>query len=360
MLTEQPISASIVYRALPTIRVNGAEVPTARQLLTGMDMIEQQGGLSRIELRFHNILALDDNTVRLAFDDRTFEFGKLLTVYSGDDTSPTEIFRGFITGIESRFPADSAPEFIVLAEDELQRARFHRQTRFHEDFTLSSLATSLADNADLNVSAAPQTTCGSHMQFNESDLAFLRRVASRYDVDLQASAGQLQCDQPQNVRRAVVPLRLHSQLRSARVLADLSHQVTAVTVSGWDHSQGKKIKAESTGRNLGPGQGLPAAQIFRTSFGERKEHLSHLIAADQSEAEALATTAFDQRARRFLTLQAEAEGNPLIRVGTHTTIEGLGKLFDNTYYVTSTHHHFDLDLGYRTDFTAECAYLGNL
>ncbi len=32
--------------------------------------------------------------------------------------------------------------------------------------------------------------------------------------------------------------------------------------------------------------------------------------------------------------------------------------FDNTYYVTRACHRFDLDLGYETDFEAECAYLG--
>jgi uncharacterized protein len=37
---------------------------------------------------------------------------------------------------------------------------------------------------------------------------------------------------------------------------------------------------------------------------------------------------------------------------------GLGERFSNTYYVTSTVHHFDTHSGYQTRFCAESAYLG--
>jgi uncharacterized protein len=358
MIAEQQIGSKPIYRAQPTVRVNDAEVAMARDLLLGMDMHEQQGGFSRMELRFTNILAVDDSTVRLAFDDRTFEFGKRLTVYSGDETNPSEIFRGFITGMENHFPEHSAPEFVVLAEDELQRSRLHRQTRFHDTSDLNNLTGAIADIAEVQNKSDSSIQPGTQMQLNESDLAFLRRVTGKHDVDFQASGGELQCGVQQNIRRAEVGLRMHSQLRSARVIADLAHQTTGVTVSGWDHTQGKKIKAEGKGLNLGPGSGLSGREIYQRVFGERKEHLSHLALSDSAEATAAANSAFDQRARSFVTLHGEAEGNPLLRVGTHVAVEGLGKLFDNTYYIISAHHHFTLETGYKTDFTAECAYLG--
>ena len=37
---------------------------------------------------------------------------------------------------------------------------------------------------------------------------------------------------------------------------------------------------------------------------------------------------------------------------------GLGGRFDNTYYVTSAYHCYDLERGYETSFEAECAYWG--
>ncbi len=45
-------------------------------------------------------------------------------------------------------------------------------------------------------------------------------------------------------------------------------------------------------------------------------------------------------------------------MGTHDTLRGLGRRYDNTYYVVRTQHRYDLTRGYETDFEAECAFLG--
>ena len=55
----------------------------------------------------------------------------------------------------------------------------------------------------------------------------------------------------------------------------------------------------------------------------------------------------------------DGEGNPNLRVGTYLQLAGLGPRFSNTYYATSTVHHFDTEGGYETQFCAECAYLGS-
>ncbi len=77
-----------------------------------------------------------------------------------------------------------------------------------------------------------------------------------------------------------------------------------------------------------------------------------------AEAQALAHTVFDRRARRFVVVEGTAQGNPAIRVGTHVTLQGLGPRFSNTYYVVRATHRFDSSNGYQTHFEAECAFLG--
>jgi uncharacterized protein len=69
---------------------------------------------------------------------------------------------------------------------------------------------------------------------------------------------------------------------------------------------------------------------------------------------------FDQRARGFVRAEGTATGHPSIRVGTHLQLSGVSRRFENTYYVTSTHHRYDLQEGYKTDFKAECASLGEV
>jgi phage protein D len=72
----------------------------------------------------------------------------------------------------------------------------------------------------------------------------------------------------------------------------------------------------------------------------------------------VAEAALDQRARRFVRAEGTAEGNARLRVGASVTLGGISPQFDNTYYVVRACHLFDMKQGYRTEFNAECAYLG--
>ena len=197
---------------------------------------------------------------------------------------------------------------------------------------------------------------GTYVQLNESDLAFLRRILARYDGDLQVVGTELHVSPRKDVRRGTLELQMHGQLRRARILADLAHQVTEVTVSGWDASRGQRVTGTSRGANLGPGIGRTGAQLLEDALGERSEHVGGLAVATREEAQALADAVFDQRARRFATAEATAEGNAALRIGAHVTLKQLGARFDNTYYVVYARHRYDLSRGYETDFSAECAY----
>ncbi|MGB3294652.1 MAG: hypothetical protein WBB01_16840, partial [Phormidesmis sp.] len=179
-----------------------------------------------------------------------------------------------------------------------------------------------------------------------------------YDADVQVVGGELHVSPRGDVRRGEVELALHSQLRKAKLLADLADQVNEVTLTGWNPLQGQRTSGSSRGDALGPGRGQTGAAFLRRTLGERHHHISHLMAPTDAEATALAAAAFDDRARRFVTVCGTAEGNPAIRVGTHAKLTGLGDRFDNTYYVVRTCHRFDVARGYETDFEAECAYFG--
>jgi len=150
------------------------------------------------------------------------------------------------------------------------------------------------------------------------------------------------------------------QLREVRVLADLAHQVTQVTVTGWDYKQGQTISATSQATAFGQGSGMTGTDWLSTAqLGSRSEHLGQFSNLNQLEAQALVDAEYLQRTRRFVVAHGVAEGNPNLRVGSWLTLTGLGPRFSNSYYATATVHKFDTDKGYETDFTAECAYLGN-
>ena len=145
----------------------------------------------------------------------------------------------------------------------------------------------------------------------------------------------------------------------ARVVAELAHQVTRITVGGWNPVNGSAVSGEATTcAHAGPGTGTSGAEWLARALAPRSEHLGHLALATDEEARAVAAAAFDQRARRFVRLDGVAEGNARLRVGTHVEVSGLSPRFDNTYYVVEARHRYDLQTGYRTEFVGECAWLG--
>lgn len=359
-MPETPLSTQAVYRARPTVRIDKQEYPKVSELLIGMEMTESEGGLSTLALVVSNIASDAQGGADLAFeDDQILRLGARITVYGGDENSPREIFQGVITGLEADFPTTAPPELTVLAEDAFQQARMNRRTAVHDEVTIADLATALANRLGLTpVITGFTANIGTWVQLNESDLAFLRRLLARYDGDLQVVGSELHLSPRSDVARGSLELELHSQLRQARVTADLAHQVSQVTVTGWNPIQGERVNGQSTGSALGPGQGATGAQLLESALGHRSHHIGHLAVTTTEEAQAAADAAFDQRARRFLCLDATADGNPAIRVGTHVTVSGLGRRFDNSYYVVHACHRWDVTRGYETDFQAECAYWG--
>lgn len=360
-MPESALSDLAVYNPLPTVRVDSQEKDDVRDLLIGMEINEREGGMSSLELRVSNLASNAQGGASFAFEDnRTLKLGAKIAIYCGDVNAPREVFQGTITALEADFREGMPPELVVLAEDVFQQARMARRTKLHENATISKLARDLASQLSLSPVVTGFTdSIGTQVQLNESDLAFLRRMLARYDGDLQVVGTELHVSPRADVRRGTLELELHSQLRRARVLADLAHQVTKVTVAGWDAARGERVSGSSTGANLGPGTGRTGSQLLDEAVGARSEHVGHLAVTTGDEAQAVADAAFDARARRFVYLDATAEGNPSLRVGTCVALSGMGGRFDNTYYVTSARHRYDTRRGYETDFQAESAYWGN-
>lgn len=360
-MPEQPLTQNAVYSAIPTIQVDGQLNEMISNQLLSMEMREQEAGMSSLELRLSNFGSFQGGLADSVFEDgKVLQLGTALKVYGGDVNSPTEIFRGKVTAIEGRFPRMSPPELVVLSEDGLQRARMKRRTKTWEVSSLAGVVNQIASDLGLTpVVSGLDISTGTEQQFNESDLRFLRRLLARYDADLQVVADELHASPRGQVQRNAIELNMNSQLREVRVLADLSHQVSQVTATGWDYQQGQTISVTSRAAAFGQGSGQTGKQWLEQALGSRSEQLGRFSSLNQTEAQALVDAEFVQRIRRFAVAHGVAEGNPNLRVGSWLTLTGLGPRFSNIYYTTAAVHRFDTEHGYETEFTAECAYLGN-
>lgn len=351
-----------VYNPRPIVEIDGQRFDKVDELLLAMDMREQEGGLSAMELRFSNVASDPDGSADYAFEqEREIRLGTAITVSAGDVSDPQEIFRGVITGLEAEFPEASPPELVVLAEDKLQQARMARRTQIYNQLSVADIANQIAQRLSLQAQVSGLTSpSGTWVQLNESDLAFLRRLLRRFDADMQIIENRLEAASISDIQRQVIELAYFSDLRSVRFVADLANQVTEVTCSGWNALSGNSVSGRASGVHLGPGQGRRGNTLLRNAIGERSEHVGHIGVTTDEEAQALADTVFDQRVRRFVTAEGTATGHPGIRVGTHLRLRGISPRFENTYYVVSAHHRYDQQHGYLTDFKAESSALGEV
>ncbi len=359
-MSEQLLSSNAVYSAIPTVRVDGQPNDKVTAQLLAMEMREHESGMSSLELRFSNFASFAGGLADQVFEDgKVLKLGTMLDVYAGDVASPTQIFHGPVTALEGRYPSAGPPELIVLAEDALQLARMARRTKTWDNVTVADVVKQVASQLGLTPQVnGLDTNIGTQVQFNESDLQFLRRLLARYDADVQVVGTELHAAPRASAQRNTIQVDLYSQLREVRVIADLAHQVVTTTVTGWDYTQGQAISATSQTTSFGPGSGKAGKDWLTQALSTRSEHLGQFVALNSAEAQAIADADFAQRSSHFVVAHGTAQGNANLRVGTHATLTGLGPRFSNTYYVTATCHRFDTTDGYSTEFTAECGYLG--
>lgn len=358
---ERLLSDLALYNARPTLRVDNQDAPLASRYLQSLEMREHEGGLSSLEAVFVNFGTQANGQPGLLFEDeRLLALGSEIRVYAGDTATPTEIFCGIASALEFDFDAEGPPRLLLQAEDAAQKARLARRIEVYQNQSPADLARTIANRIGLTpVVSGLADTSAVEVQLNETDLAFLRRVLRRHEADLQVVAGELHVSPRASVQRNQIVLQMHSQLFRVRVVADLAHQVSSVTVTGFDPAQGVAVSGQCSSAQVGPGSGRQGSELLQSVFGTRDQQTSHRLALTQAEAQALAEAEFAQRARRFVRVEGRCEGNPALRVGSQLRLEGISPRFDNQYYVTACSHRYDMHSGYQTGFSAESAYLGN-
>ncbi|MDH3661693.1 MAG: contractile injection system protein, VgrG/Pvc8 family [Alphaproteobacteria bacterium] len=356
-----PDEAVLFYNALPRLEIDGAEDAMAAELLSSIEMTESEGGMSSIEICLENTAQIEERGNDMPFESSANDaltLGALIRVVAGDTNDPQEIFKGRITGLELVMEGATAPKLIVLAEDALQSARLKRRTRLHEQSTLDDLISTVAQEAGLQVvSSGLSMELLREVQANETDLGFLRRVCARFDVDFQIVGDELQVSERASVDRGSRALEFGDTLISFRGLADLADQVSAVTLSGWDHAADQPFSVTSgPGADAGAGEGRKGADFLTEHFDARSEHIAEIAVEGETEGQAVADAMLAARQRRFISVEGSVTGDPGLRVGTVVDITGVGARFENAYYVTHAQHRYDRASGYITDFRAESAF----
>jgi phage protein D len=346
------------FTLAPQITIDGEDAPAIAANIVAVEVEETTAGLYRCEIELLNF----GIGGYLYLDRETLDFGQQITLTVGFGDSGELLFEGRITGLEATYVEDGGSRLTVLAEDRLQDLRMTRRTRTFEDVTDEDVMRRIAQEHSLQPQFEDLSGPSYRVlaQTNLSDLAFVRECARRLNAEIWLDGTTLHAAKRTSRGDERVELAYGAQLHECRIRADLAHQCTELSVSGWD-PQSKDAIQETADESAVSSElnGLTSgSSVLSEVFGERKASLVHTVPLSTSEAQAVAEARYRERARRFVTGTGTADGNPRIRVGALLKLVNMGQLFDGEYIVVRALHRLGMERGYETEFDIERAGIG--
>lgn len=283
----------------------------------------------------------------------------------GDKAGQKLLLSGFITSVSTGFSEGASPELEVTGQDALYQltlgTREHRVEQKSIRDAVAKVATENGMSLRFEGEPPKNVTLDSNMQ---SDLEFLRKLAEsfstpdkKWDFFARASdASDVLHFSPRSTNATEIgTLKWGADLLSFKPEANLGNQVSKVEVHGWDEAAKKAIVGQATPDNTQPGtngKAKPAATAQRGFARRETVYKLRLPVKTQAEANDRAAAELAKIVNVYLKGEGETFGFPQLLPDTRLKIEGLGKKFSRSYYVTKTVHRYDA-AGYRTRFSVE-------
>jgi phage protein D len=259
------------------------------------------------------------------------------------------LFAGEVTALEPAW-TENGTYLTVRALDNTHRLARGRKTRWFKDKKDSDIAASVGGESKLSVQTDPTSEVHAYtLQRNESDLAFLRRLAARNNFKLSVEEGKLLFKKA-DFDGAGATLTMGTDLKSCRMQFNTQEQVSKVVVRGWDIRKKEEIVGTASSGDVDTiGSGEVGASLATAKFGDHVAYITDVPVASQSEATALAKAEMNRLARQFCQGTALAEGNDALRAGATLTLKGLTPGSNGTFFIVSSRHVISTQSGYTTE-----------
>ena len=345
-----------------SVRVGGEEL--VRDALVAVTQVESElvlGGASRFNFTVVNAYDIEKRAFftergRNLLDILTFGAEVEVCMGYGDARSTPRIVSGLVTEITTNFPESGTPELTVAGYDHGFPLTLGKSSR---TWTKSRDSDAVHEIASFhNLDAQIESTTEQHNQIeqnNESDWEFLKKLADRNHFELFVDEKKkLHFHKPSDRSDAVVRLAWGEGLLSFKPEANLAGQISKVEVRGWNPKTKETIVGKaSAGEESGlDGKSSSAGSRLKKFIKDPdKQPVLRLRQPvfTQAEANARAKAALNEKAKQFLTGDAETLGLPELRPDRNVQLDNLGAQFSRVYYVQSATHKVDAN-GYRTRF----------
>jgi phage protein D len=307
-------------------------------------------GLEQLVFEDH-VDMLDQVMVRIGGseeqDEWGFNIGDEVEVKIGQGSKT--IFSGEITAIEPGYQVEGSATVTVRALDKMHRLGRGRKTKYWEKKKDSDVVQEVGAECGLSVDAdATEETHDYILQRNESNIAFIKRLAARNNFLARVVDGKLEFKKA-SFQGQSSSIKMGENLRSVRMAFNSSDMVQKVVVRGWDIKKKQEIVGQaSAGDVTSIGGGQIGAQAAG-KFGDSTAYITDVPVSSQSMANAIAKAEMERIARQFCHGSCSMKGNDSVRAGTMLEFDGLSKNFKGKYYVMASRHIISARTGYTTE-----------
>ncbi len=246
-------------------------------------------------------------------------------------------FKGLVTGKRHSWQAGKAV-VTLTALDPTTKLASSRNTRTFEEMTDSEIFEQVIGEAGLETGTVDSTSGKSPhvVQRNESDLEFVKRLASRNGYQVNADAGQINFIKPSFQGDTIeIPA---SKLSNMDFEFTDQQIPTELTVIGWDPVTKAKVEGTATKADIekmGSGEGAvdKAGPIW-----SGKSFITDVQVASQDAAKLMAIGELNRLARGFMKGRATVNGTGEVRAGCTIKLTGQHKGMAAEGYVISVRH----------------------
>ncbi len=259
------------------------------------------------------------------------------------------LFKGELVSIEPGYQIEGHSTMTLRALDKTHRLGRGRKTRNWEDKKDSDVASEVGAECGLSVTVDPTSEVhGYILQRNESNIAFIKRLAARNNYLCRVVGDKLEFKKA-SFQGAATPVEMGKSLRSMRMHYNSSDMVQKVIVRGWDVKAKKEIVGQASASDVTAIGGGDVGATLAGKFGDSTAYITDVPISSQGQADSVAKSEMERIARQFCKGSSTVQGDDSIRAGSVVEFKGLPKGQNGKYYVISTRHVINHRSGYTTE-----------
>ncbi|MEC7983798.1 MAG: contractile injection system protein, VgrG/Pvc8 family [Myxococcota bacterium] len=265
-------------------------------------------------------------------------------------TTELSVFKGEVISVDHSFQNTGTTTKIIRCIDHIHRLNRGRKTRFWNDKKDSDVASEVGGECGLSVESDPtQETHPYIIQRNESNVAFLKRLAARNNFQLRVEQDKLYFKEA-SFNATAVDLEVGDDILSLNMSYNSSNMVQKVIVQGWSIKDKKEIIGQSAAGEVTKIGGGKIGAEQASVFGESVAYITDVPVSSQEVANKIAKAEMERIARQYANGKCVVRGENTIRAGSVVNFKGFVKGLNGKFYVISSRHLINPSTGYTTEF----------